>query len=118
MSYVLDHWVEAVNALGAWLAGCAHIYAAIHVSNHLRRLFVGIATLAWLYSFAYWVLFLGLVDVQDWSDFLRPFGIITWGVAWAVEPLVFVKYMRARGEGLVKQADELAAELRQVIDDG
>jgi len=118
LEYLGDHWVEAVNAIGAWLAGVAHIYAAVHVSNHLRRLFLSIAALAWLYSFAYWVLFFQLVSVQEWSDFLRPLGIITWGIAWAIEPLLFVRYMKQRGEGLVDQAGELAGELRDVIDNG
>ena len=118
LGYVRDNWVELANALGAWTAGCAHIYAAIHVSAHLRRLFIVIAAMAWLYSIAYWVLFFELVSVRDWSDFLRPLGVITWGVAWAIEPIVFVYYMRRRGEGLIRQAETLTKELGEVIDDG
>ena len=105
--YALSHWVEFVNAIGAWIAGCAHIYAAVHVTGHMRKLFMAIVSLAWLYSAAYWVLFFELVSVEVWSDFLRPFGIITWGLAWAIEPLAFVAYQKQRARGIVAEAESI-----------
>ena len=116
-AHIADHWSDGVNAIGAWLAAMAHVYAATNVSGHLRRLFITIASLALLYSIAYWVLFFELVGVQEWSNFLRPWGIITWGVAWAVEPVVFIHYLKRLGGNMEARAAGLAQRVADRIDE-
>ena len=96
------------NALLAWVAGMVHSWAAAHTSGWLRRMFVAIAALAFFYSLAYWWLFWNPDRGGDWSDFLRPFGLITWIVAWAVEPVVLVRY-------LVNRASELKLKGERAI---
>ena len=99
---IFEDWsiqsIAATNAIAAWAAAMVHTWAAINVMGWLRKMFVTIACLAFFYSLAYWWLFLNPDRGADWSDFLRPFGIITWAVAWGIEPVVLVRYLTRRGQ--------------------
>lgn len=121
IAFLTDGWTEqtvsASNGALAWVACIAHIVAAVSTSGWLRRMFISIGSLALLYSFAYWWLFFNPERVQEWSDFLRPFGVITWVLAWSIEPLVLVFYLRRRGREIVGKAEEAAQGPRRRLDE-
>lgn len=96
--------VAVANAVLAWGAAMVHSWAATHVIGWLRRLFIIIASLGFFYSLAYWWLFINPERGADWSNFLRPFGIITWIVAWGIEPILLVKYLENRGKDIEQLA--------------
>ena len=100
----------AANALLAWAAGCAHIYGAINTSGWLRRMFTVIAALAWMYSLSYWWLFFHPDKPVEWSNFLRPIGIVTWVVAWGIEPILLVHYLRKQGDKMWAKAERVVSE--------
>ena len=79
------------NALLAWCAAMTSFWAASHSPGMVRKLFVTIGTLALFYSFAYWWLVFDPTIVREWSNLLRPVGIVTWLIAWTIEPIVIVK---------------------------
>ena len=99
-------WTDALNAVLAWGASMTHVWAAVNTSGWLRRMFMGISALALLYSFSYWWLFFNPGRVSEWSNFLRPFGILTWVVAWSLEPVVLVLYLRRQGYRIVRMASD------------
>ena len=109
-----DGWslqaIAAINAVLAWAAACVHAWAAYKTSGLLRKMFLSIAGLATFYSFAYWWLFFNPTEGGAWSDFLRPFGIFTWVIAWAIEPVVLVTYLNRRGQQIVDLAHKRAVE--------
>ena len=121
LSFLLDGWdqqaVSAANAILAWAAACAHVYAAVKVSGKLRVMFIGIGSLALFYSFAYWWLFFNQSRASDWSDFLRPVSILAWILAWGIEPLVLVHYMKRRASELVGDAKREAGRARKRLDE-
>ena len=116
-----DGWsltaVAATNASLAWFAACVHGWAAYKTSGHLRRMFLAIAGLATFYCFAYWWLAFNVDRSADWSNFLRPFGIFTWVIAWAIEPVILVRYLNRRGEQLVKRAEVEAEKAKVKLDE-
>ena len=116
-SLVIQNWslttVAVINAILAWVAACIHAWAAYKTSGHLRRMFLTIAGLATFYSFAYWWLVFNVDRSGDWSNFLRPFGLFTWVAAWALEPVILVRYLTRRGEQIVERA-QVAADKAQV----
>jgi ribose/xylose/arabinose/galactoside ABC-type transport system permease subunit len=120
VAFLTDGWtartVSAANAVLAWIACIAHLYAASSTSGAIRKMFMTIGTLALFYSFAYWWLFLNPLRVNEWSDFLRPFGIVTWVMAWAVEPIVLVSYLERSGRRLQRAAQEAAEPAKQRLD--
>lgn len=120
IAFLADNWddrlISAINASAAWFACCVHIYVASKFSGHLRLLFMSIGALALFYSLSYWWLFWNPEKVVAWSDFLRPIGIVTWMVAWAVEPFIIYRYMNAQGKKIVKQAEDAAAPFRERLD--
>lgn len=96
--------VAVANAILAWVAGMVHSWAATRVIGWLRRMFMFIAFLAFFYSLAYWWLFINPDRGGEWSAFLRPFGIVTWVIAWGIEPILLVKYLENRGKELEQMA--------------
>lgn len=109
--------VAVTNAILAWFAACVHMWAGYKTSGHLRKMFLGIAGLATFYSFAYWWLAFNPESGGEWSDFLRPFGIFTWVIAWAIEPIVLVHYLQKRAERIVKRATDAAAPAKEKLDE-
>lgn len=109
--------VAALNASLAWLAACVHGWAAYKTSGLLRKMFVAIASLAFFYCLSYWWLFLNPDRGSDWSDFLRPFGIFTWIIAWAIEPVVLVTYLNRRGSEIVQKAENAAEKAREKLNE-
>lgn len=108
VAIVFEDWpvqsIAALNALLAWIAAMVHSWAATRVIGWLRKMFIGIAGLAFFYSLSYWWLFLNPDRGADWSEFLRPFGIITWVIAWGIEPVILVRYLENRGKDLERLA--------------
>lgn len=116
-----DGWslrgIAAVNASLAWVAACVHMWAGYKTSGHIRHMFIGIAALAFFYSLSYWWLFWNPSGGAEWSTFLRPFGIITWIMAWSVEPIVLVRYLQRSGDRLVSRAQAKADEVKGRLDE-
>lgn len=121
MAFLTDGWtdqaISAANAVFAWVACCAHIYAASKTSGNVRKMFMLIGTLALFYSFAYWWLFFNPERIVEWSNFLRPFGVFTWVVAWAVEPVVMVHYLTSTGRKIEHRARVVAEDRSQRLDE-
>jgi len=121
IAFLTDGWtdeiISAANAVLAWVACCAHIYAASRTSGKLRAMFIGIGSLALFYSFAYWWLFFNPARVEEWSDFLRPISIFAWALAWAVEPVVIIRYLQRQGRTIVRVAESEARGPRQILDE-
>lgn len=86
--------VNILNAMLALAAGCAHIWAALNTRGWLRRMFIIIAAMAWFYCVAYMWLVFHADRVEDWSNVIRPFGIMSWVMAWCIEPILLVRYFR------------------------
>lgn len=103
-------YIAAGNAIAAWAAAMVHSWAAINISGWLRKMFVAIACLAFFYSLSYWWLFLNPDRSGDWSNFLRPFGIATWIIAWGIEPVVLVRYLTKRGQQIERMGKERLAQ--------
>jgi hypothetical protein len=99
------------NAVLAAGAGCAHIYGACHTSGWLRRLFTTIAALAFMYSASYWWLLSNPDKPQEWSNFLRPIGVVTWVVAWGIEPIILVHYLKRMGREMWRKAEKVVGEI-------
>lgn len=110
-----DGWrfADLSNAILAWVAGMAHIYAAVHTSRWLRGLFISVAALALFYSFGYWWLVFNPERVSDWSNFYRPYGQVTWIIAWSLEPFIIVYYLRRLAYGLIGNAQKAVGEARE-----
>lgn len=106
--------ISGVNAVMAWCAALAHVYAALSTGGWLRRMFIAIASLALFYSFAYWWLFFNPERVVEWSDFLRPVGLLTWVGAWTLEPFVLVHYMKRKSSELQQRAQSAVDEANEV----
>lgn len=121
IGFLTDGWtdqaVSAANGFLAWIAFLAHIYAASKTSMWLRKMFMGIGALALFYSCAYWWLFFNPERVVEWSNFLRPFGVLTWIIAWAVEPLVLLIYLQRSGASIRQRAEDAAEEPRKRLDE-
>ena len=49
----------------------------------------------------------------DWSAFLRPFGVLTWAVAWIIPPIFILHDRQKRAGQLQRSIDEVLAEDRQ-----
>jgi len=109
--------IAALNAILAWFAACVHGWAAFSTSGHIRKMFLGIAGLAFFYSLAYWWLFLFPDRSGEWSDFLRPFGIFTWVIAWAIEPVVLVHYLKRRADNIISKAQVEADRVKERLDE-
>jgi len=120
LGFLTDGWsdraITAVNAVMAWGACVAHIYAASKTSRRLRLMFVTIGSLALFYSFAYWWLFFNPDRVEEWSNMLRPISIFAWAIAWMIEPLVIIRYMQGQGRWVVRAAEHEAAKARVILD--
>ena len=120
IAFLTDGWtqqsISAINAVLAWMAFVTHVYAASKTSGHLRRMFMTIAGLALFYSFAYWWLFANPDRVAEWSDFLRPIGVLSWVAAWTIEPIVFIRYLKRTGQLIEKDAEESAHRSREFLD--
>ena len=120
LGFFFDGWsltaIAVSNAILAWVAACVHGWAAYKTSGHIRQMFISIAALATFYSFAYWWLAFNTDRSADWSNFLRPFGIFTWVVAWAFEPIVLVHYLQRSGNKIVAQAQEAADQVKGKLD--
>lgn len=120
IAFLTDGWsaqaISAVNAVLALLAFATHVYAASKTSGHLRRMFMTIAGLAMFYAAAYWWLFYNPTRVNEWSDFLRPVGVLSWIAAWTIEPVVFVRYLSKSGRNIRVKAEEQAAIGKERID--
>lgn len=121
LAFFTEGWslavVAAVNASLAWFAACIHAWAAYKTSGLLRKMFVSIAALAFFYCLAYWWLFFNTDEGGPWSEFLRPFGIFTWIIAWAIEPIVLVTYLNRRGSEIVEKAEEAASKAKEKLDE-
>ena len=111
----MDLTVALVNTVGAFTAFGINSWAAWHMSGWLRRMFNVIAGLALFYSAAYLWLVLHLDKVQVWSDFLRPIGLITWIVAWCLEPIIITRELRKRGNRMQRQATEVVERFQEVV---
>ena len=116
-----DGWslsvIAVTNAVLAWVAAIVHGWAAYKTSGLLRKMFISISSLAFFYSLAYWWLAFNPSRGGDWSDFLRPFGIFTWVVAWAIEPIVLVTYLGRRGDEIVHKAQTVADKVQVKLDE-
>lgn len=121
LALLIDGWseqlVSATNAVLAWVACVAHIYAASKTSGKLRLMFIGIGSLALFYSFAYWWLFWNPESVLGWSNFLRPISIFAWVLAWAIEPVVIIRYLQRSGREVIEHARSEAEDARRFLDD-
>lgn len=98
--------ISMVNAFLSWGAGMAHIYGAVNTSGWLRRMFLLIAGLALFYSLAYWWLVWNPTRGTEWSEFLRPWAVFTWVIAWGIEPIVLVRYLGKRSRFLIQQGHD------------
>lgn len=120
IAFLADQWdqklISGINAAAAFFAACVHVWVAAKFSGPLRTLFIAIGSLALFYSLAYWWLFFNPDEVLAWSNFLRPIGIATWMVAWAIEPFIIYRYMLGQGRKLVLHAEEAAAPYRERLD--
>lgn len=102
--------VAGMNAALAALAAGVHSWAALKTSGLIRKMFIGICSLAVFYCAAYVWLFFNYTRSGEWSDFLRPFGLLTWVIAWAIEPFILVTYLQRRGQEIVKKAEVAASK--------
>lgn len=102
--------ITFLNAIFAWAAAVVHGWAAHKTSGWLRRLFIVISGLALFYSLAYWWLFFNPGEGRIWSRMLRPFGLVTWGVAWVAEPVVLIRYFDRASHLIVGRAEVVAAD--------
>jgi hypothetical protein len=109
--------IAVTNAVLAWVAAVVHMWAASRTSGLLQKMFIGIASLAFFYSLAYWWLAFNTDRSADWSNFLRPFGVLTWVIAWSVEPLILVTYLNRRGEEIVGKAYTVAEKAKGKLDE-
>lgn len=120
IAFLTDGWsaqgISAVNGVLAWLAFLTHVYAASKTSGHLRHMFMTIACLALFYAFAYWWLFFNPDRVNEWSDFLRPFGVFSWIAAWTIEPIIFICYLQRSGRHLKEVAEEKAQATQDFLE--
>lgn len=120
IAFLTDGWssqaISAINAVLAWIAFVTHVYAASRTSGHLRRMFMTIAGLALFYSFAYWWLFIHPDRVVEWSNFLRPIGVFSWIAAWAIEPVVFIRYLDRSGRRITREAETKAESVVEFLD--
>ena len=110
-------WIAAINAILAWVAACVHGWAAYNTSGMIRKMFITISALALFYALAYWWLFFNPDRGGDWSNFLRPFGIFTWVIAWAIEPIILVTYLKRRGNEIVAKAQVVADRAGERLDE-
>ena len=112
LGFFTDGWslvaVSYCNFFLAAVAATVHGWAAYNTSGHLRRMFLTIAGLASFYSISYLWLALNPERVSDWSNALRPIGIFTWVIAWAIEPVILVAYLKKRGRQIVEHAQAVA----------
>lgn len=88
-----DLFVVVVNMFGAATAGAVNVWAAWRTTAWISRTFLGIATLSFTYAFSYFWLSFHMDNAAEWSAVMRPISILSWGVAWAIEPIVLVRYL-------------------------
>ena len=120
IAFLTDGWsaqgISALNGALAWMAFLTHVFAASRTSGHLGHMFMTIACLALFYAFAYWWLFFNPERVVEWSNFLRPFGVISWIAAWTIEPIVFILYLQKSGRHLTEVAETTAQVTQEFLD--
>ena len=110
----MDLGVGVINMVGAFAAFGINSWAAMHMSGWLRRMFNVIAGLALFYALAYFWLVLHLDQVKVWSDFLRPVGLVSWVVAWCLEPIIITREMRKHSRKMLKETDQVVERFKQV----
>ena len=87
-------WCSLAMSLTAALV-CA--YASRHSFPELRPVFAASGVLALIYSGAYLWLGFNIERSAQWSQYVRPVGLIAWPVAWIFPPAMSVLlYMRVR----------------------
>lgn len=104
--------VAVINALAAAGAGTVNVWAAWKTTGWISRIFLGIAGLSFTYMFSYAWLAFHIDAAADWSAVMRPISIISWGVAWAVEPIVLVSYMNKKAVEIQRSAVQKIVEVR------
>lgn len=104
--------VVIVNALGAFSAAVVNMWAAWRTNGWVSRVFLGIAGLSLTYMFSYAWLSFHMESAADWSAVMRPISIITWGVAWAIEPIVLVRYINAKAVEIQRSAVQKIVDVR------
>ncbi len=109
--------VGVVNGVLASAAAATLTYAAAKTIEWLRGLFLVMAALAEFYATAYFWLAINPHRSADWSAFLRPFGILTWAVAWIIPPIFILRDRQKRAGQLRRDIDEVLAEDRRGHDD-
>lgn len=105
--------VAVVNGALAAAAAATLTYAAAKTIEWLRGLFLVMAALAEFYATAYFWLAINPDRSADWSAFLRPFGVLTWVVAWIIPPIFILHDRQRRAGQLQRSIDEVLAEDRQ-----
>jgi hypothetical protein len=99
--------------MGSAAAFASAIYAAVHTSKGLRTLFVLIGTLALVYGVSYVWLYLHLEAAEKWSEIMRPIGLASWLMAWTLEPIVMVRWIRRHGREIECRVDETIKQVQE-----
>lgn len=102
--------IVVVNMVGAAIAGAVNMWAAWRTTAWIGRVFLGIATLSLTYAFSYFWLSFHMDKVAEWSAVMRPISILTWGVAWAIEPIVLVRYLDRKASEMQMSAIQKIVE--------
>ena len=100
--------VTFMNVIGASIAFGVNLWASIRLPGKIRWMFQAIASLALVYCVAYFWLLFNPDKVEVWSDFLRPLSILTWVVAWAIEPVLIVREFERRAKEIISQVEHFA----------
>jgi len=103
---MLQDWATWLALSGALTAFAVNVWASTKVIQEIRWLFVSIASLSLVYAVAYVVLLADIVTVATWSNFLRPIGLISWLIAWSIEPYLLVRYAQKKAHSIGKLAEE------------
>ena len=101
MSFVVSptFW-NHVSFWGASGAFFINTYVAAHVGGRVRLACNATATLALLYAASFIWLLANPDGVVQWSQFLRPVGVLAWVFAWTWLPLELLRDYREKAKSI------------------
>lgn len=98
-SLFFDLFVIWTNAVLAAIAAVTLLLAARHSFPELRATFAAGGVLASIYTGSYIWLAMNLERAKEWSQLMRPVGMVAWLVAWilpaAISMRVWSKLLRS-----------------------
>ena len=107
----MPSWIVFFALVFSFCAAITNVYAALSFRHTRLSYALWItAVLAFTYNVSYIWLLTHYDRAADWSQVMRPVGMVSWLIPWTALPLAMLRYVHRRADELDKKVTDAISD--------